>query len=300
MFEKDDYKISIINRDGLELKGYYKKVNDDKCVVAFCGFGGNYDKSFCTLAEKCIENNVSFLFGNTQGSYVKNEMKQHLTNNEVVIVEKGAFNEDFDECVKDLSEWISFAEQEGFKELYIVGASIACNRIVNYLNKFSYPDIIKKIILQCPQDIRPQVDEHLLREAELYVSQNLYDHILTDKFFGYCDITAKTCYNLAHNNELNNLPYLTNGDFNMLKSIKLPIRVIIGSIDEGIVYYSDKDAKYFMDILKNNSCDLSYTIIEGGRHNFKNKEEELAIATIKYVLKWYYRKFCLQARSICK
>ena len=38
MFEKDDYKISIINRDGLELKGYYKKVNDDKCVVAFCGF----------------------------------------------------------------------------------------------------------------------------------------------------------------------------------------------------------------------------------------------------------------------
>lgn len=100
MFEKDNYKISLINRDGLELRGYYNKVNSKQCVVAFCGFGGNCDKIFCAIAEQCEKNNISFLFGNTQGSYVRKMLKRHLPDGSIVEVEKGAFNEDFDECVR--------------------------------------------------------------------------------------------------------------------------------------------------------------------------------------------------------
>ena len=231
MFEKDDYKIKIINREGLELKGYYDKVNDKKCVIAFCGFGGNCDKAFCTIAEKCIENNISFLFGNTQGSYIRKELKKYTQNNEVVMVEKGAFNEDFDECVKDLAEWIEFAKREGFEQLYLLGASIACNRIVNYLNNYEYPKNIKKVILECPQNLGPQLPSKMVEEADELMSKNIPNKILTDKFFGYCEVTAKTIYNMAHNKKLDNLPYLTNGDFSMLKNIQLPIRVVVGSCD---------------------------------------------------------------------
>ncbi len=115
--------------------------------------------------------------------------------------------------------------------------------------------------------------------------KNLQNKILTDKFFGYCEVTAKTIYNMAHNNSLDNLPYITNGDFSMLKNINLPIKVVIGSEDEGIVCYKNKSVNYFMDILKENSNDLDYTIIEGGRHNLKDKESELAEAVISYILK---------------
>lgn len=284
MFSKDDYKIKIINRDGLELKGYYNKVNNKRCVVAFCGFGGNCDKAFCTIAEKCIENNISFLFGNTQGSYVRKELKQHTLNNEVIMVEKGAFNEDFDECVKDLNEWIEFAKDQGFEELYLIGASIACNRIVNYLNKYDYPKCIKKVILECPQNLGPQLDPKMLEEAEKLISKNLPNNILTEKFFGYCEITAKTFYNMAHNKSLDNLPYITKGDFSMLQNIHLPLRVVIGSIDEGIVCYRKESVQYYMNILKENSNDLEYTIIKDGRHNFKHKESELAEVVLSYIL----------------
>lgn len=284
MFQKEDYIIKMINRDGLELKGYYDKVNNKKCVVAFCGFGGNCDTSFCAIAEKCIENNISFLFSNTQGSYVKKELKKHLQNNGVIMVEKGAFNEDFDECVKDLSEWIEFATKEGFEEIYLLGASIACNRIVNYLNNFNYPQSIKKVILECPQNLKPQLPSTMIEEADELMSENLPNNILTDKFFGYCEVTAKTIYNMVHNKNLDNLPYLIKGDFSMLKNISLPIRVVIGSQDEGIVCHSDKSVNYFMDILKENSNNLEYTIIDGGRHNFKHKENELADAVLSYII----------------
>ena len=157
---------------------------------------------------------------------IKNHLKDICQNGEIVSEEKGAFNEDFDECVKDLNEWVNFASAQGFKELYLVGASIACNRIVNHLNFYSYPKNIKKVILLCPQHLHPQIDENMIKEAELYMSINMSDKILTDKFFGYCDVTAKIYYNIAHNLKLDNLPYLTNGDFTMLKNLKLTLRII--------------------------------------------------------------------------
>lgn len=89
-------------------------------------------------------------------------------------------------------------------------------------------------------------------------------------------MTAKTYYNIAHNLKLDNLPYLTNGDFTMLKNLKLTLRIIIGANDEGIVLYSDISAKYYMEILKQNYENLKYEIIENCRHNFKNNEQELA------------------------
>ena len=46
--------------------------------------------------------------------------------------------------------------------------------------------------------------------------------------------------------------------------------------DEGIVLYSDKSSKYYMEILKQNYENLKYEIIENCRHNFKNNEQELA------------------------
>ena len=46
MFVKDEHKIKLINRDGLELSGYYNKTDNDKCVVVFCGFGGIVIKHF--------------------------------------------------------------------------------------------------------------------------------------------------------------------------------------------------------------------------------------------------------------
>jgi len=51
MFIKDDYKIKIFQRDGIELKGYYCENNKDSCVVCFAGLCGTCDNMFCAVAE---------------------------------------------------------------------------------------------------------------------------------------------------------------------------------------------------------------------------------------------------------
>ncbi len=285
MFEKDKFQVKILNREGLQLKGYFQKINNDKCLVNFCGFGGCCDKVASAIAEACERSNISFLFGNTQGSYDRKVLKLFDENGNYVKVEKGACYEDFDKCVGDVSDWLKFAEKEGFKEIYLTGASIACNRIINYLNKYEFSDKIRKIVLICPQNVRPQIDLKMFEEAKKFVSLNQENQVLTDKFFGYCDVTAKTYFNMMTNNELDNLPYLENRSFDMLKNVKLPIRVVIGSEDEGIVDFSDKSAEYYMNILKNHHHDLKYKIVEEARHNFKNKEQELAETVLSFILK---------------
>lgn len=124
----------------------------------------------------------------------------------------------------------------------------------------------------------------MLNETEKMMAENRPENILKDKFFGYCEVTARTYYNISHNDQLDNLPYLTGGNFDMLKNIQLPIRVVMGSVDEGVVGYTDKSAKDCMEVLKNNAQDLNYEIIEGGRHNFKNKEQQVGETVIKYVI----------------
>lgn len=70
MFIKDDYKIKIIQADGIELKGYYCEKDKNRCVVCFAGLGGNCDRMFSAIADKAITNNLRFLFANTQASYI--------------------------------------------------------------------------------------------------------------------------------------------------------------------------------------------------------------------------------------
>ncbi len=283
MFNKDEHEIKIINEENIELVGYFCHSNKKECVVAFCGFAGNCDKYFCEIANECQNNDMSFLFGNTQGSYVYKHLVKHDENGTKTKVLKGAFNEDFDKCINDIHMWLNFASNQGFEKIYLVGASIACNRIIKYLNEYKFSENIEKIVLLCPQNLRPQLDKEMIEEAKTLVKNWQGEQILTKKFFGYCEVCARTFLNMATNDNLDNLPYLENRNFNCLKNIKLPVKVIMGSIDQGIINHSKKSAEMLMNILQKNNGNLQYFIIKDANHNFKNKEHELAKKVIQMI-----------------
>ncbi len=282
MFIKDDYKIKILQRDGIELKGYYYENNKDSCVVCFAGLGGTCDNMFCAIADEVINSGLSFLFGNTQASYKVKGLKQKLADGETKLVLRGGAYEDYDETIKDMMEWVEYIINKGFKKIYLVGASLACNRLVSLLNVKQYPNI-KKLILICPQDISVQVDNNMMAEAEENIISNKGDELLTQKLFGYCEICGRTYKDLFSRKDINNLPYLTEDcDFGMFKLIDIPIFAIIGEYDQGLSY-SNLSAELAMKRLQHYNLNLKYKIIANAKHSFKNYEEELAKYVIEYI-----------------
>lgn len=280
MFNKDDYEIKKINKEGVQLKGYYLNANDQKCVVAFAGFAGNCDNLFCNIADHCGLNEVSFLFGNTRGSYEKKDLKTFLADGSCVKKTYGACYENFDDTIADMILWLDYAVELGHKEIYLVGASIACNKIVKLLSIYNN-DKIKKVVLLCPQDIQAQIEEKMLEEAKNNLQNNEPEKILTDKFFGFCDVCSRTYYDIATRVDINNIPYLSKGgNFDMFKNIQLPMLGIIGSKDQGL---NDNDANSCMEKIKDNNINFIYKVIKDAKHTFKHYEDDISDIIINYI-----------------
>lgn len=282
MFIKDDYKIKIFQRDGIELKGYYCENNKDTCVVSFAGLSGTCDNMFCAIADEVINTGISFLFANTQASYKVKELKQKLADGETKLILRGGAYEDYDETIKDMMEWVEYIVNKGFEKIYLVGASLACNRLVSLLNAKQYPNV-KKLILICPQDISVQVDNDMMIESQENIISNKGDELLAQKVFGYCEICGRTYKDLFSRKDINNLPYLTeDSNFSMLKAIDIPILSIIGECDQGLSY-SNLSAEEAMQRLQKHNSNIQYKIIANAKHSFKNYEEELAKYIVQYL-----------------
>lgn len=282
MFIKDDYKIKLIQREGIELKGYYCENDKNSCVIGFAGLGGTCDNMFCAIADEVINSGLSFLFANTQASYKIRELKQKLNDGSTKLVLRGGAYENYDNTIKDMIEWVEYIYNKGFKQIYLIGASLACNRLVSLLNTKQFPNI-KKMILICPQDISVQVDEEMMAEAKANIIANKGEEILTQKLFGYCEICGRTYNDLFSRKDINNLPYLTkDADFSMLEKIDIPIVSIIGECDQGLSY-SNLSAYDAMQQLQQHSDNMQYEVIANAKHSFKNYEDELAKCVVKYL-----------------
>lgn len=275
MFIKDDYKIKILNQVGIELKGYFCEKDTSCCVIGFAGLGGTCDNMFCAIASRVVEKGMSFLFGNTQASYKIKELNQHTENGEVKAALRGGAYENYDDTINDMICWINFAMQQGFETIYLVGASLACNRLISMLN-IKYIPQIKKLILICPQDMHKQIDYNMLKEAEENIMVNESEKLLSSKVFGYCEICGRTYKELFTRKDVNNLPYLsTTSNFSLFNKVNIPIFSVIGSKDQGLSY-SNLSAVEAMEILRKNNNNFEFEIVDGATHSFKGFEDRLA------------------------
>lgn len=272
-FLKENHEIKIQNRQGVELKGYYLKNQKPACVLAFAGFCGTCDKMFCKIIEEAEKAGLDFLFANTTASYERKIIKKHCQDGSITKVESGGCFENYRETIRDMKCWLEFLKD--YKTIYLIGASLACNRIVKFLNLYSCPNL-KKLVLICPQDLKSQADKNLLDEARRKCERE----ILSGKVFGEFEISAKTYLDLFDNDDLDNLAYFSKSQLKDLQNIKIPIFSIIGSDDQGL---KGLDAKKAMAVLQNNSKNMKTAVIDGATHSFRNFEQELAEEIVKFL-----------------
>lgn len=291
--------VQITTKDGLSLPGLlFSPQSSTKAAIYLHGNGGSsafYVHDF-TLAEELNKNNIAFLHFNNRGA----ELIKRLTvekNGEEESRYFGAANEKIKECIEDIDGAVSFLEQKGYEEIYLIGNSTGANKICVY-NYYKPQNKIAKYILISPGDdtgihydyLGKEKFSKLLQEAKEKIDEGAGEEIICEllpgeiiswqSFFDVCDpdgdYNVFPFYEVINNTKLSQKPL-----FRHFQSVKKPSLVVYGELDE----HAQGEAKRIIEILKKHQPEFIphqidagfvYKIIQGADHRFREKKKELA------------------------
>ena len=119
-------------QDGFRLPGaLYKANKKDVCVLFIHGMAGNLINTYFAniWANIFVKNGISFLFGHTRGSSHVHDLLTKSGTYE----RYGVIYEKFDDSIYDIDLWIKEIEKLGYDNIFLIGHSLGCNKVINYL-----------------------------------------------------------------------------------------------------------------------------------------------------------------------
>jgi len=284
--------IEFQTKDGLTLPGLLYQGQKDKAVVIYLHGNGSssvfYDETENRpLAYALAKKNISTLYFNNRGAYKMQELYVRRDKKE----ERKWFGmayEQIKESVEDIDGAISFLKKERYHQFYLAGASTGANKICVY-NFYKPKNDIEKYILLCGADdtgiyynaLGKSKFSRLLAEAKEKIKSGhgeaIIKEILPDHLFSYSgffdianpdgDYNVFPFYEALHNIKLSTKPI-----FRHFRSMSKPTLVVYGDHDE----YAWGDVPRIVAILKRYQPTMTYQLIKGADHGFKNKENQLA------------------------
>lgn len=281
--------IEDYTEDGLKLTGYLQDSNlKDKCIVFIHGMNGNLENNYFAdvWGNICRDNGISFLFGYTRGHAQVNNIQTKNGKN----IKCGTAYEIFEDSLYDVDLWIKNTKKLGYKKIILLGHSLGCNKVINYLNEKG--NIVDGLILASPpdmiglikNDIYQENYKDLIKEAEKNVKEGKEDKLLSEKLWDEHLISSQTLLN--YTNELgaiNNLPVASNPKhFKQLEKIDVPILAFMGENDDIVIKSIEKD----LELIKSKalSCNNFKTEIFGkANHTYEGCEEKIGLYLVDWI-----------------
>lgn len=284
--------VKTATSDGLYLHGYYIPAPNKKQVVLHIhGFEGNFYENHFThvLAAILQKNNIGFLAVNTRGNGKDTDF--NTTDGKQVRI--GARYELLEDGHKDISAWIEFLISEGYKTIVLQGHSLGTYKVVRYLFEGKYKDRVSKLILLAPFDQKGcllasgRTDiESFIKKAKEKILHGGGEGLITHE---YADITIsyKTFISWYNSGDFSKMfEFCTSDyDFPVLRKIKIPTKIIVGSKDEYFYCTNPQHPDEAMKILLANIKNSEGTIIPDAVHSFAPHEDVMAKEVLDFVLK---------------
>ena len=276
--------IDVKNSQDIILRGCLFDVkNKEICVLFIPGMAGNIieNKFIQVLGEELQKKNIGFVCGHNQGSFhiVDYACKDNF-------IRRGVSFEKFDDCLSDISAYVDYIKNLGYKNIIIAGHSLGANKVIYYLSK-NKSDVIKAYILLGACDMAYETSlienkEKLIKEAKENIVNGVPDKILSQLVWNYYILSSKRFIDLIENKNSRNLPITSKlGSFDALKSIKLPLLAVAGEFDDSC---SDNIEKYLSLLIKNTDYKGEYAIVKGAGHTYCNHEYDLFKVVYKFIL----------------
>lgn len=288
--------IQFPTSDGLSLPGLlFSPPSSTKAAIYLHGFSGSafYMHDF-TLEEEFNKNNIALLRFNNRGA----ELIKRLTVEKNGMEESkyfGASLEKIKECVEDIDAAVSFLEQKGYQEIYLIGNSTGANKICVYNYHRPQNKIAKYILIAGGDDTGHHYASlgkdkfyQLLKKAKEKIDEGAGEELIIDLLPGeiiswqsFLDVADPDGdYNVFPFYEVINKAKLSQKPlFRHFKSIKKPSLVVYGEQDE----HSWGDVSKIIEILKKYQPKFDYKIIPGADHRFRDKKKELSEVIINWL-----------------
>ena len=285
--------LQITTSDGLYLHGFYVPSEDKKVgVLHIHGFEGNfYENNFVhVLVKEMEEKGIGFLTVNTRGNGRDTSFNTVDGKGRRI----GAKYELLEEAHLDITAWLKYLIDEGYKEIVLQGHSLGTMKAVRYLFEGKYRDKINKLILLCPFDkkgfmiinVKKNI-ESLLNMAQEAINEGRGEEFVTPEFDDGDGATSyRTFVSWYKQDELGRMFEFCSPKYNfpILKQIKVPTKIVVGSNDEYFYPTNPKHPEEAMGLLLKNIPNSKGKIIEGAVHSFKFHEDIMAKEVSSFVL----------------
>jgi pimeloyl-ACP methyl ester carboxylesterase len=282
--------VQTATSDGLFLHGYYVPSDDKKAAILHIhGFEGNfYENKFVqVLADELESKNIGFLTVNTRG----NGRDTDFNTVDGKYKRIGARYERLEEAHLDITAWLKYLMGEGYKEIILQGHSLGTMKAVRYLFEGEYGDKISRLILLAPFDkkghmlVQEKNTEELLKEAQKMVEAGRGEELITPDY-GDGITSYETFISWYKQDELGRMFEFCSPeyDFPILKQIKIPTKIIVGSIDEYFYPTNPNHPEEAMELLLRNIPNSKGKIIDGAVHSYKPHEDLMAKEVSNFVL----------------
>lgn len=273
----------IKTRDGLILEGIHikPKRKSKTALIWLHGLSSRFSSGQTLIKElssACQKQSVGYFKFNNRGHDIVSRGNKNFI---------GAGFEKFRDCIFDIRAFIRLAKKLGYKNIILAGHSTGANKALYYIYKTGGRTVKKLILLGPISDIAAETQKIGQRKlstgiqiAEKLKGKNQLALIPID--FGI--YTATRFLSLCKPGSPEDVfPYYNpKARWKELKSVKIPVAVILGSRDE----YLDRPAKKLIKIFQEKTTGTKHfsgIIIKGASHGFQKKEKELARTIIDFI-----------------
>ncbi len=278
----------IKTRDSLILEGIYVKPKrkSKTALIWLHGLSSRFSSGqdlIKELSSRCRSRGIGYFKFNTRGhDIVTKGIKGHLSKSLI-----GSGFENFEDCVLDIKAMIRLARKLGFKNIVLAGHSTGANKALYYLYKTRDRSVKGLMLLGPMSDIVVEIKqkgmaglkrglaiaERLKRKNPLALMPRHYGIYTASRYLSLCkEGLAEDVFQYYH----------TKSKWTALKSVRVPMAVIIGSHDEHL----DRKPQKLIEVFKRNAIKAkSFTglTIKGASHGFQGREKELAGVMIRWI-----------------
>ncbi len=267
--------VKVKTPDDITLFGLLTKSNDkDTILINIHGTGsGFYVEEFeQEFSERIPKIGISTLFTNNRGNYTL-ECWQNT----------GCAQEKFEDCVIDINTWIEFALNNGYKNIILQGHSLGTEKVVYYMEKGKYKELIKAVILLGFSDsfgvqikfLETQSIDPMKNAKEL-VSEGKGHEFINSIWLSHAGVLQKTANSyincFSEDSELSKaLPLRKGKDLLFYQNIKVPILGVISDTDN----WNAMLGVDTIDLLRNENVNAEIKTISNTDHSFSGKQKEL-------------------------
>lgn len=284
--------VQCITSDNLILSGLLTEGDKSKPLnIIIHGFTSDFYAHLFPnkIASKLKESNNASIIIQTRGTGLHTEFILGDRSDGKFI---GSFYEKLEEAHIDISAWIKFGLEAGYKSFNLIGHSLGTIKSVRYIFEGEYKDLINKLVLLAPFDkngyIVRKVGDKLteyLNIADQKISKGKGEEIVTDDMEDYpvTYITYKSWYSQDDLGFMWDFYRIGTYNFPIISNIQIPVKIIVGDQDEYFYIPEFNNLAQVENLLKEKIQKLDLSILNGSKHTYVGFEDQVSNLTSTFI-----------------